>query len=95
LASAYLPGLPRLAVDPQLVLTLFLPLLLYASTVRVSWQLLRFTLLPGVILGALLVLTTIGSVAWATHTLLLPGLSWTCGLLPRRRGGGLRHAPVS
>lgn len=77
LASAYLPGLPRLAVDPQLVLTLFLPLLLYASTVRVSWQLLRFTLLPGVVLGALLVLTTIVSVAWTTHALLLPGLSWT------------------
>lgn len=35
------------AVDPELVMTLFLPPLIYASTVRVSWHLLRFTWLSG------------------------------------------------
>lgn len=81
LASAYLPGLPELRVDPQLVLNLFLPPLLYASTVRVSWHLLRFTLLPGVVLGVLLVFVTIASVAAAAYFFLLPGLSWTSALL--------------
>ena len=47
LASTAMPGLPPLHVDPQLVLNLFLPPLVYASTVRVSWHLLRLTLVPG------------------------------------------------
>jgi len=76
-----LPGSPPSRVDPQLVLTLLLPPLIYASTVRVSWRLLRFMLLPGVILGTLLVLTTIGVVAAAVRFLFLPGLSWTASLL--------------
>jgi NhaP-type Na+/H+ or K+/H+ antiporter len=80
LLSAFLPGSPPSRVDPQLVLTLLLPPLIYASTVRVSWRLLRFTLLPGVVLGTLLVLTTIGVVAAAVRFLFLPGLSWTAGL---------------
>ncbi|HKG77323.1 MAG TPA: cation:proton antiporter [Beijerinckiaceae bacterium] len=81
LGSAFLPGLPPVRVDPQLLLNLFLPPLVYASTVRVSWLLLRFTLLPGAILGALLVLATIGAVAAAAHLVFLPGLSWTGSLL--------------
>jgi NhaP-type Na+/H+ or K+/H+ antiporter len=81
LGSAFLPGLPPARVDPQLLLNLFLPPLVYASTVRVSWRLLRFTLLPGVVLGALLVLATIGVIGAAAHFVLLPGLSWTASLL--------------
>lgn len=81
LGSAFVPGLPHVPVDPQLVLSLFLPPLLYASTVRVSWHLLRFTLLPGVVLGVLLVLTTVGAIAAAAHYVLLPGLSWTAAFL--------------
>lgn len=38
-ASTALPGLPPQAIDPELLLTLFLPPLIYASTVRVSWHL--------------------------------------------------------
>ncbi len=81
LAAAHLPGLPPIRVDPQLVITLFLPPLLYASTVRVSWHLLRVTLVPGVVLGALLVPATVGAVAVAAHGLVLPGLSWTAAVL--------------
>jgi NhaP-type Na+/H+ or K+/H+ antiporter len=77
LASAFLPGLPPAEIDPQLVLNLFLPPLLYASTVRISWHLLRFTLLPGVLLGAVLVLATIAVVVPAVRFVFLPGLSWT------------------
>ena len=81
LASAFIPGLPQVQVDPQLVLNLFLPPLLYASTVRVSWRLLRFTLVPGVLLGTLLVLVTIATLAAAAHLVLLPGLPWTSAFL--------------
>ena len=46
-----------------------------------SWHLLRFTLLPGVALGTLLVLATISVVAAAVRFRFLPGLSWTASLL--------------
>lgn len=81
LGSTLVPGLPPVRVDPQLMLTLFLPPLIYASSVRVSWHLLRVTLLPGVVLGAVLVLVTIAAVGGAVHGLLLPGLSWPGALL--------------
>ncbi len=75
LASTWVPGLPSLRVDPQLVLNLFLPPLVYASTVRVSWHLMRITLLPGVLMGAALVIATIMAVAALAGLVLLPGLS--------------------
>ncbi len=81
LASTVLPGLPPTRLDPDMVITLFLPPLLYASTVRVSWHLLRFTLLPGVLLGALLVIVTIAAVALAAQSIFLLGLSWSAALL--------------
>src|SRR5687768_13805301 len=64
-ASAFLPDLPPVDVEPDLALILFLPPLIYASTVRVSWLLLRFTLVSGVILGAALVVATVVAVALA------------------------------
>jgi len=79
-ASAFLPGLPPVAVEADLALALFLPPLIYASTVRVSWLLLRFTLVSGVILGAALVAATVIAVALAAKLVLLPGLSWTAAL---------------
>ena len=80
LLASFIPGLPSFRTDPNLVLNLFLPPLLYASTVRVSWHLLRFTWLAGVVLGAALVFVTIGGVAVAARVL-LPGLSWPTALL--------------
>lgn len=81
LLSTAVPGLPPLRPDPQLLLDLMLPPLVYAATVRVSLHLLRFTLVPGLLLGALIVLATVGLVASATRFLLLPGLPWTAALL--------------
>lgn len=79
--SAYLPGLPPVEVDPDLALMLFLPPLIYASTVRVSWRLLSFALVPGVLLGAASVLATAIAVALAVKLVLLPGLSWAGAIL--------------
>jgi CPA1 family monovalent cation:H+ antiporter len=80
-ASTMIPGLPPAAVDPELVMTLFLPPLLYASTVRVTWHLLRFTFWPGVVLGSVLVATTIAVIAVATRSVFLPGLGWPAAIL--------------
>ena len=79
LGSAMLPGLPKVGVEPQFVLSLFLPPLLYASTVRVSWHLLRVTFLPGLVLGTGLVFTTIGAVAVGAHAILR--LPWPGALM--------------
>ena len=81
LASTALPGLPQLRIDPQLVLNLFLPPLIYASAVRLSRHLLRFVFVPGILIGALTVLATVGIVAVSARFVILPGLSWTAGLL--------------
>lgn len=80
LASTALPGLHVRLIDPELLLTLFLPPLIYASTVRVSWHLLRFTLLPGLLAGALMVVATVTLVALAVRVF-LPDLSWTTAFL--------------
>lgn len=80
IAAAFVPGLPPLRIDPQLMLDLFLPPILYAATVRASFHLLRFTLVSGVLLGTALSLATIAAAAVAARWL-LPGLSWTAALL--------------
>ena len=80
LGSAFLPGVPPVRVDPQFLLTLFLPPLVYASTVQVSVHLLRFALLSGVLVGALVSASTILAVAVASRWL-LPGLGWAPALL--------------
>jgi CPA1 family monovalent cation:H+ antiporter len=66
LGSAFLPGLPPVTIDPDLPLTLFLPPLIYASAVRISWYLLRFTLVPGVVLGSVLVVANVPW--WPAHS---------------------------
>jgi NhaP-type Na+/H+ or K+/H+ antiporter len=79
-ALAFVPGLPPVRIDPELLLGLFLPPVLYAATVGASLHVLRFNLLTGVLLGVLLALATIGAVAAAAR-LLLPGLPWVAALL--------------
>jgi len=78
-ASVFVPGVPRMKLDADLALTLFLPPLVYASTLRISWHLLRFTFVAGVLMGGVQVLLTVIAVVLAA-TLLLPGLSWTGAL---------------
>jgi len=80
LTTAFLPGLPPLQADPQLLTTLFLPPILYAATARVTWHLLRHTLLPGVLGGAAIGLATILVVAGLARWL-LPDVTWPAALL--------------
>ena len=80
LGSAFIPGLPPVRADPQFLLALFLPPLLYAGTVQASVHLLRFALWSGVAVGALVSASTVLAVAVVAR-LLLPGLDWAPALL--------------
>ena len=76
-ALALVPGLPRVALDPELVLLLFLPPLLYSSGVGMSWRGFRANLRPIMLLAVGCVLFTAAAVAAATHWLF--GLPWAVG----------------
>lgn len=71
---AFLPVLPPVAIEPELVLLLFLPPLLYASGVGMSWPGFLANLRPILLLAIGCVVFTAGAVAAAAHWLL--GLPW-------------------
>ena len=76
---AFAPDLPRVALDPELVLLLFLPPLLYSSGVGMSWRGFRANLRPIIFLAVGCVLFTAATVAAAGHWLL--GLPWAVGFV--------------
>ena len=78
-ALALVPGLPRVALDPELVLLLFLPPLLYSSGVGMSWRGFRANLRPILLLAVGCVLFTATAVAAAGHWLL--SLPWAVGFV--------------
>jgi CPA1 family monovalent cation:H+ antiporter len=72
-ALSYVPGVPEYRIDPNVVLLLFLPPLLYSAAWRTSNRSLRANLRPIALLSVGLVLFTtlvVGLVAWAV----VPGL---------------------
>ncbi len=81
MASALLPGLPTVELDPQLALVLFLPPLLQASAYRTDWPAFQFNLRPILLLALGAVLFTAFAVA-ATAKLLLPDLPWAAAVAP-------------
>lgn len=71
----FVPGLPEVELDPEVVLLVFLPPLLYGEAVFANFGDFRANL-RGLTLGAVgLVLATMCAVAWAAHAL-VPGLPW-------------------
>jgi monovalent cation/hydrogen antiporter len=74
LALGFVPGLPRIELDPELVLLLFLPPLLYSAAFFSSLRDLRDNLRPISLLAIGLVLATTLSVAAVAH--LVVGMSW-------------------
>jgi CPA1 family monovalent cation:H+ antiporter len=69
-----IPGIPDVALDPDLVLVIFLPPLLYASAFFADLRALRDNLRPILLLSIGLVLATAVAVAAIGHELM--GLSW-------------------
>src|SRR5438445_6281918 len=61
------PGLPRVALDPELVFVFFLPPLLYPAALFTSWRDFRANLRPILLLAVGLVLFTTASVGFLAH----------------------------
>jgi monovalent cation/hydrogen antiporter len=76
---ALVPGLPAVALAPELVLLLVLPPVIYSSAVAMSWREFRFNLRPISLLAIGCVLFTTAAVAAATHAFL--NLPWPVGFV--------------
>jgi Na+/H+ antiporter len=73
-AVAFIPGLPdHFDLEPELILPLFLPPLLFATAQRTSWALFRARWRSIAFLAVALVVTTAAAVA-GTAVLLVPGI---------------------
>ena len=74
LALGLVPGMPEIELDPDLVLVVFLPPLLYAAAFFADLRALQSNLRPITLTAVGLVLLTIGAVAVIGHEAI--GLSW-------------------
>jgi monovalent cation/hydrogen antiporter len=74
LALGFLPGMPEIELDPELVLAIFLPPLLYSAAFFSDLHALRTGVRPISLLAIGLVLATTGAVAVVGHEVM--GLSW-------------------
>src|SRR5215213_7862807 len=74
IALAFVPGLPKVELDPQVVMLLFLPPLLYMAGVSMSWRGFRDNLRPIALLAVGCVLFTACTVAAVAHWAI--GLPW-------------------
>jgi monovalent cation/hydrogen antiporter len=79
LGIALVPGLPNIALPPELILLIFLPPLIYSAGVAMSWREFRFNLRPIILLAFGCVLFTTCAIAAAVHYLL--HFSWGVGFL--------------
>ena len=75
LGLSLLPGLPRVALAPNLVFFVFLPPLLFSSAWQLSWSAFRAELRPISLLAIGCVLFSLVLVAAVTHYV-LPGFGW-------------------
>jgi len=79
-ALAFVPGLPTVDFDPQLIMALFLPPLLFSSAYFTSWRDFKLYLRPILSLAIGLVLATTLGVGIALK-LLLPEVPWAVAFL--------------
>lgn len=78
-AVSMVPAIPTVLIHPQIVLLLFLPPLIYASGVGMSWRGFRNNLRPILLLAIGCVLFTASAVAGAVHWLL--AIPWSVAFL--------------
>ncbi|MEO8584948.1 MAG: cation:proton antiporter, partial [Acidobacteriota bacterium] len=77
---AFVPGLPAVSLDPQLVFLFFLPPILYAAGYFTSWRDFRVNLPSITLLAVGLVVATTAAVA-AVVVALVPGVPWPAALV--------------
>ncbi|AEV99826.1 Na+/H+ antiporter [Niastella koreensis] len=80
LLISLIPGIPRIALQPDLVFLIFLPPLLYAAAWNTSWNDFWKYRRPISLLGFGLVIFTSAAVAWISKAL-IPDFSLACGFL--------------
>lgn len=76
---ALVPGLPRLELEPEIVLLIVLPPLIYSASVAMSWCEFKLHLRPIALLAIGCVIFTAAAVATAMHY--FGGLPWALGFL--------------
>src|SRR5262245_34385449 len=74
LALSFVPNLPRVALEPNIVFLVFLPPILYFAAVQTSWRDFKANGRPIALLAVGLVLFTTSLVAVAAHFII--GMSW-------------------
>ena len=67
LVLGFIPGLPHVELEPELVFVLFLPPILTSAAWYTSWRDFRFNLRPILLLAIGLVLVTTTAVAMVAH----------------------------
>lgn len=75
LAIGFVPGLPHVELNPEVVFLIFLPPLLTAAAWYTSWRDFRANLRPILLLAIGLVLVTTGAVAVVAHAA-IAGMTW-------------------
>lgn len=75
LVLGFIPGVPALRLDPDVVFLVFLPPILWSAAYFTSWRDFRSNLRPITLLAVGLVLATAAAVAVVAH-ICLPGLGW-------------------
>ena len=80
MAVAFVPSLPSVSLDPQLVFLFFLPPILYAAGYFTSWRDFRANLVSITLLAVGLVVATTLAVAFVVVTL-VPGVPWSAALV--------------
>src|SRR4051812_30099082 len=75
LAVSFVPGLPKIELNPEIFFFYFLPALLYPAALFTSWRDFRRNLRPILLLAIGLVLATMVGVASVAHAI-LPALPW-------------------
>ena len=75
LLIGFVPVLPDLAIDPEIIFLIFLPPLLYDAAFKTSWHEFKNAIRPISTLAITLVFFTTVTVAAVTHWL-IPGFSW-------------------
>ncbi|HEY0484151.1 MAG TPA: sodium:proton antiporter [Kofleriaceae bacterium] len=76
---ALIPGVPQVALDPALALALFVAPTLLDAAYDASPRDLRENLAPVVSLAVIMVVLTVGAVAWAAR-MVVPGMSWAAAI---------------
>jgi len=80
LVIGFIPALPDLSMDPDVVFLIFLPPLLYDAASKTSWHELRTSIRPISALAFTLVIFTTLAVAVCAHYL-IPGFTWPLSFL--------------